>query len=67
MEDESKRRAKLNEVRLKLPPEGQKWLSSMDRGELNATAIRLSHVGEAAFLRCWPEYKKELQKLRHDF
>lgn len=55
----------INEIRSKLPPEGQKWLAAMSRGELNATEAILNNVGPAAFLQNWARYKQELQEVRN--
>ena len=55
----------INEIRLKLPPEGQKWLKEMNRSELNATEVILNNVGETAFLQNWTRYKQDLQEVRN--
>jgi hypothetical protein len=54
----------INDIRSKLPPEGQKWLTEMTRGELNATEIILNNVSETVFLQNWTQYKKDLQEVR---
>lgn len=54
----------LKEIMHKLPPEAQDWIKGMDRDELGGAETILNNVGEAAFLKYWPEYKKELQDLR---
>ena len=63
------REAKLaiEEVKSKLPSEGQKWLDGMDSGELIDTVGILSRVGEESFLKYWPDYKQQLDKIRFDF
>lgn len=52
-------------VKPKLPPEGQKWLNGMSRGELEATQEILDRLGEETFIRAWTIYKEQLDEIRH--
>jgi hypothetical protein len=63
----NQQRLKLKEVRSRLPPEGQKWLQGMTRGELEGTEIVLNNVGEQSFLENWQFHQQHLQELRDFF
>jgi hypothetical protein len=67
MTKEGKIKPTLNEAKLKLPPEGQKWIEGLDRRERVATEGILENLGEERFLENWPFYEEQLDELRFDY
>jgi hypothetical protein len=56
---------KLLEIMNRLPPEAQKWVNGMKRGEREGTEIILNNVGVDSFIEHWRYHKDDLDYIRN--